>query len=218
MMLKKLAAFFFPPKCVLCRGLLQKGEKGLCSRCISQVSTVSKGKFKVSFVARWTSLWYYKDDVRRSILRYKFYGQRSYGPVYAALLAEKLRQEDMLDFDILTYIPVSPLRRWKRGFDQMALLGQFVAQELGSECTKTLRKIRNAPAQSGIQGSAHRRANVLGAFQVLHPEAIRGKRILLLDDVLTTGATASECARILLTAGAASVDLATLAISPGKHS
>ena len=95
MMLKKLAALFFPPKCVLCRDLLQKSEKGLCSRCISQVSTVSKGKFKVSFVARWTSLWYYKDDVRKSILRYKFYGQRSYGPVYAALLAEKLRQEDM---------------------------------------------------------------------------------------------------------------------------
>ena len=74
-----------------------------------------------------------------------------------------------------------------------------------------LRKIRNAPPQSGISGDAARRANVLGAYRVTDPDALRDKRILLLDDVITTGATASECARVLLTAGAKSVNCAAVA-------
>ena len=75
----------------------------------------------------------------------------------------------------------------------------------------TLKKIRHNRRQSGIRSEAQRRANVLGAYRVLSPEGVRGKRILLLDDVLTTGATSGECARMLLTAGAKEVHCAVIA-------
>ena len=76
---------------------------------------------------------------------------------------------------------------------------------------KLLKKIRNNPPQSGISGAAERRANVLGAYQVIQPERLAGMKILLLDDVITTGATAGECARVLLTAGAEEVHCGAVA-------
>ena len=123
----------------------------------------------------------------------------------------KLLEEDLADFDILTWVPVSPLRRFKRGYDQVELLARAVGRELGTEPIRLLRKTRNAPPQSGISGEAARRANVLGAYRVTDSQAIRDKRILLLDDVITTGATASECARTLLTAKAKQVNCAAVA-------
>ena len=77
--------------------------------------------------------------------------------------------------------------------------------------TATLKKVRHNKKQSGLGDISQRRANVLGVYRVLDPEAVRGKRVLLLDDVLTTGATAGECARMLLTAGAKEVHCAALA-------
>ena len=73
------------------------------------------------------------------------------------------------------------------------------------EPVQTLKKIRNNRPQSGITGQAQRRANVLGVYKVLCPQELSGKRVLLLDDIITTGATAGECARVLLTAGAKEV-------------
>ena len=76
---------------------------------------------------------------------------------------------------------------------------------------RLLKKVRNNPPQSGITGRAERRANVLGVYRAVHEEEIHNKRILMLDDILTTGATAGECARILLTAGAAEVHCGVVA-------
>ena len=74
-----------------------------------------------------------------------------------------------------------------------------------------LRKIRNNRPQSGISGEAKRRANVLGVYRATDPEDLAGKRVLLLDDIVTTGATAAEAARVLLTAGAKQVHLGCIA-------
>jgi predicted amidophosphoribosyltransferase len=71
--------------------------------------------------------------------------------------------------------------------------------------------VRNNPPQSGINGAAARRANVLGVYRAVQQEQISGKRILLLDDILTTGATAGECARVLLTAGAKEIHCGVVA-------
>ena len=156
-------------------------------------------------------MWYYEGDVRSSIIRYKFHGRRHYASAYGRILAMKLQSKLLDDFDILTWVPVAPLRRLKRGYDQVELLAKAVGTELSVTPTKTLRKIRNTPPQSRIRDAAHRRANVLGAYRAFQPEAIRGKRILLLDDILTTGATAGEAARVLLTAGASEVHCAAIA-------
>ena len=75
----------------------------------------------------------------------------------------------------------------------------------------TLKKVRNNRPQSGIVGQAKRRANVLGVYRAVCPQEVRGKRVLLLDDIITTGATAGECARVLLTAGAKEVHCGVIA-------
>ena len=92
-------------------------------------------------------------------------------------------------------------------------MAKAAAEELGLEAVPTLRKIRNTKPQSTMGDAAHRRANILGAYEVIDPVFIKGKRILLLDDIITTGVTASEAARMLLTAGAKEVKLATLAVA-----
>ena len=91
-----------------------------------------------------------------------------------------------------------------------------MGQELGLAPVPVLKKIRNNRQQSRITGTAERRANVLGAYRMMNPEAVRGKRVLLLDDILTTGATAGECARMLLTAGAEEVHCAVIAAARSK--
>ena len=204
---------FFPPKCVLCKRVLSKEETDLCKACRENQPEYDVHKIKLSFLAQWTGLWYYKDDVRTSILRYKFYGRRSYASAYGRLLAMKLQKEGWDDSDILTWIPISRQRKQSRGYDQSELLAKAMAEELGWELTPTLRKIRNTRPQSTMGGAPQRRANILGAYQVIDPNLVRDKRILLVDDIITTGATASEAARMLLTAGAKEVKLATLAVA-----
>lgn len=214
-MFDKLLRLLFPPKCILCKELLTDRETDLCHCCRQNVPEFPKSNFKLSFVARWTGLWYYKDDVRQSLLRYKFWGKRSYAGAYGRLLAMKLQNTGLDDFDLLTWVPVGPLRRLSRGYCQVELLARAVCGELNVVPVSTLKKVRNTPPQSGIPDAARRRANVLNAYKAVNVLSFQGKRILLLDDVLTTGATASECARVLLTAGAKEVTFAALAVA--KH-
>lgn len=208
---EKLKNLLFPPKCVLCGKLLGKEETDLCRTCRVEAPEFSRAKNSLSFLAGWTAVWYYSGYVRRSLLRYKFYNARSHAGCYGRLLAMKLLAQGWDRPDILTWIPISPRRKRRRGYDQVELIAQAVARELNLPLTPTLRKIRHTPPQSGISGAAARRANILGAYQVLKPEDIQGKTILLLDDILTTGATASEAARTLLTAGAEQVYCAVVA-------
>ncbi len=203
-------SLLFPRKCVLCRKILADRETDLCHDCRKTAPELNKTKLKISFVARWTAVWYYKDNVRSSILRYKFGHARSYAGAYGRLLAMKLQKEEF-DFDILTWVTTGWLRRWKRGYDHAALLAGAVGKELGVTPVKVLKKIRQTPPQSRLTSAAARRANVMGAYRVIDPELVKGKRVLLLDDIITTGATLSECCRILLVAGAKEVSCAAVA-------
>lgn len=195
----------FPEKCILCRKVLEGAETDLCHTCRAEAPECPVGKQKRTFLDSWAAIWYYEGYCRRSILRYKFRGARHYAAPYGRLLAMKLRQIHPAGFDILTWVPVSPIRRFTRGYDQVELLAKAVGRELGMEPVRTLRKIRHNRPQAGISGAAERRANVLGVYRVTDPALVRDKRVLLLDDVITTGATAGECARVLLTAGAKEV-------------
>ena len=112
-----LLDLLFPPKCVLCQRLLAKDQTDFCPDCRVNAPVFSKSKFTISFVASWTGVWYYKDMARKSLIRYKFRGQRNYVHAYAQALALKLRQEQMDSFDVLTFVPIAPLRRFVRGYD-----------------------------------------------------------------------------------------------------
>lgn len=204
-------ALLFPPKCILCRRLLGDSETDLCRQCRTETPRYPRRKRKLQFLDSFAAVWYYEGDVRRSLLRYKFYHARSYAPAYGRLLAMELLQVHPEGFDVLTWVPVSPLRRLRRGYDQVELLAKAVGRELGMAPTPTLRKVRHNRPQSGVAGAAQRRANVLGVYRAIDPELVRGKRVVLLDDILTTGATAGEAARTLLTAGAGEVHCAAVA-------
>ena len=201
----------YPRKCTLCQTLLSGQETDFCHECREKTEKFTKAKSNIPFVAHWTALWYYKENVRRSIHRFKFGYRRHYANVFARQLAMKLSGSLAEDADILSWVPVSRLRKLKRGYDQSELLCRAVGKELGIPVTPVLKKIRHTPPQSGLPDAARRRANVMGAYKVLDPKSLAGKRILLIDDVVTTGATASECAKVLLTVGAKQVYLAAIA-------
>lgn len=200
----------FPPKCVLCGKLLEKEETDICHDCRCDTPEFPKSNLKLPYLAHWTALWYYEGKVRKSILRFKFHGERSYGEIYGRQLAMKLLSDD-ISFDMLTWVPISRLRRWRRGYDQVQLIAEAVGKELGVTPISTLIKTRHNRPQSRLGGAAQRRANVMGVYRLTENAPIQGKRILLLDDILTTGATAGECARVLLTAGAKEVSCAAVA-------
>ena len=209
--LNLIYGLLFPPKCVLCGDLLRSGEQDLCKECRSEAHLFPNGKRKLQFLDSFAAVWYYEGSIRRSMLRFKFYGRRSHAVSYGRLLAMELAKEFPDGFDVLTWIPVSRGRRLRRGYDQVELIAKAAAKELGMEATPTLKKIRSNPPQSRITGEAQRRANVLGVYRVRQDADIRGKTVVLLDDILTTGATMGEAARMLRTAGAEQVHGAAVA-------
>ncbi len=206
-----LLEFLFPPKCVLCGKILRNGELDLCRECRLTAPTYPNRKKKLHFLDSFAAVWYYEGNVRRSLLRYKFQGRRSYAGSYGRMLAMVLEREYPEGFDVLTWVPVSRLRRLRRGYDQAKLLAIAVGRELNLEPVPVLQKIRNNRPQSGLKGGEARRANVLGVYQLREGVNLTGKRVLLIDDILTTGATAGECARMCLGAGAREVHCAAVA-------
>lgn len=209
--MKWLLNLLFPPKCILCGELLPKGQRDLCEECLIFGPDYPNRKKHTQFLDSFAAVWYYEGNVRKSILRYKFYHARHYAPAYGRFLAGKIAEVYPEGFDCLTWVPVSPLRKLTRGYDQSALLAKAVGAELDMIPVPLLKKIRHNRPQSGISKEEKRRANVLGAYRVTDSQCVVGKRCLLLDDVLTTGSTAGECARMLKTAGAKEVHCAVLA-------
>ena len=210
-MLRKCINALFPPKCVLCGKILEKDETDLCRACWADQPEYSQEKLNVQFLDSFAAVWYYERCVRRSLLRYKFHGARHYAPVYGRLMAMRVLRECPEAPEVVTWVPVSALRRFRRGYDQVELLARAVAKELGVPCVRLLKKVRHNPPQSGISGHPERRANVLGVYRCADVAYTKNKRILLLDDILTTGATAGECARVLLSAGGSQVHCAVVA-------
>ena len=211
------AGFFldllFPPKCVFCGRLLRRGESGMCPGCQRELPWLTEGaaEQKGEFFSLCVSPLRYQDKVRDSIHRYKFSGRQGYARIYGALVAQCISDHLAGRYDLITWVPLSRARRRERGYDQAFLLANAAALALGDVAVETLRKERHTRAQSSLEDESARRANVLGAYEIVDPELIEGKRVLLVDDVITTGATISECARILRTFGAADVVCATLA-------
>lgn len=130
----------------------------------------------------------------------------------ARALGERLAAALPLDqrFDVIVPVPLHWRRRLARGFNQAALLAGAVARRYAVPVSPALKRRRRTGSQAGLS-HAQRRANVSGAFAVRRPKRVRGRRVLLVDDVMTTGATASACAAALKQAGAAYVAVLTLA-------
>jgi len=148
----------------------------------------------------------YEGSLRKLIHLFKYSGMRRLARPLGALLADALPRDRQ--FDLVTAVPLHWRRRWQRGFNQSELLGKAIAHARGIPAAGVLRRRSSTRAQAGLS-NAQRRENVSGAFRARR--RVNGLRVLLVDDVMTTGATAGACARALKKAGAKSVSLAALA-------
>ena len=171
---------------------------------------------QVRFTEAGAVSFYYEGALRESFLRFKFGGAAHYAAVYGAWMAHTIEDKLAGRFDTLTWVPVSRRRRRSRGYDQSELLCREIAKRLGLEPVRLLRKTRNPPAQSTMADPAGRRANVSGAYEPERAARLDGRRVLLIDDIVTTGATLAECSRVLRTAGASDVVYAAFA-APRKQ-
>ena len=151
--------------------------------------------------------------MREAILAFKFKGRLEALECFGSLMAQTAAETFSGEFDAVTWVPVSRRRLRKRGYDQARYLCASLCVDWHTEPQETLRKVRDNPAQSGLEDAAARRANVLGVYEAVKPEEIAGKRFLLVDDICTTGATLGECVRVLKAAGAAEVVCLTLAVT-----
>lgn len=150
------------------------------------------------------------------ILRFKFGDRPQLAKPLAAMLAEVWRSQPVF-IDLISSIPLGSRRRRERGYDQAQLLAKCLAQELDLPYRETLVRRRETKAQSRLSREERLR-NVRGCFSVVSPSvAWQGKRILLVDDVLTTGATMTESSRALLAGGAIEVFGLTLARGSGFY-
>ena len=207
-----LLDLLFPPRCLLCGELLD-GEKFLCGSCRKSAPWCHKVKTKSQFLDSITAVWYYKENVRSSLLRFKFGSQPQLAAGYGRFLGAQIRRTCPGPFDYLTWVPTASRRKFHRGYDQAELLCRAVGKELHMKPVRLLKKVRNNPAQSGLSDPAARRANVMGVYRPAGSRMLAGKRILLIDDILTTGATAGECARVLRAQGASQVHCGAVAVS-----
>lgn len=203
----------FPPKCPFCEKLLEKSSDGMCPRCQRTLPwlTEESAEQKLKDVSLCVSPLRYQNEVRESIRRYKFHGRTGYGGIYGALVAQCINDHLKGRFDMISWTPLSKKRERSRGYNQAFLVAQVVAKELEIPLVGTLHKVRDTPAQSGLTNERERHSNVLGVYALADKGLVEGKRILLIDDVVTTGSTLSECAGVLRMGGAKDVVCATVA-------
>ena len=206
-----LCDLLYPPKCMLCGRLLRDSEAVLCGRCGHELPEWDNAPRRVPGYERCAAAFVYEEPIRGSILRFKFHGMQTYAVQYARWMAVRVRGELRTSFDFVTWTPCSRRRRWSRGFDQAELLAKALARELDLEARPTLEKFRHRPPQSKTKTAAKRRANGQGAYRLLPGADVRGRTVLVVDDILTTGATLGECGRILRQAGAKALYAAVIA-------
>ena len=208
-MLDWLPDLFYPPRCAFCRRLLSEKEKGVCRFCRRTYENRCIRR-ELAHCSCCVAPLSYEGAVRDSLLRYKFRGVAAYGAAYADFLA-KCIDESQISCDIITWVPLSRRRLRKRGYDQARILAEETAKRLNLPCEKLLEKRVDTKPQSGIRDAESRRKNAKGVYICCAPSKAEGKHVLLIDDIVTTGATLSECAAVLEKAGCAAVVAAAAA-------
>lgn len=221
---KRLLAFLFPPACPLC-GTPVSIHGELCGDCWTAFNWIdgakcvrcgypfaldmdnamcpvcASGKCELDWIR---SACVYDDASRMAMLPFKHSGRISYAGFMSRAMIWALRDIDTSDIDFIMPVPLANRRLFKRAYNQATLLARPIAQVLNLKLDYDSVRRKHRPSM-GHLNSRQRAQNIHGVFKVVRPENIRGKNILLVDDVMTSGATFSELRRALINAGAANV-------------
>lgn len=198
------AVFPYIPVCVVC-GVEKDVNAYLCPACAKDMAQLAAGQTRICGYAAHAP-YIYDGATAKTIQSFKYSGARWLSCFMAQAVAQSVFTAQ-LKISCVCHVPLHEKKRRKRGFDQAALLAQNVAQLLGKPYVTALMRVRNTPTQTKLNNQ-QRLVNVEGAFA---PATSVSGHVLLIDDVLTTGATAAECARVLEKAGATAVTIATFA-------
>lgn len=224
--LRNLCDFVFPPSCPLC-GASTSVHGEFCAECWTMFDWIDGAKCSqcgYPFASDWElsapvlcpmcaagkcelnlirSACVYDDASRTAVLPFKHCGKIKYGYAMSRAMIWALRDTDIKP-DIVMPVPLAWRRLFKRGYNQASILARPIARAYGVriDVSSVHRSYR---PDMGHKNARQRAENIHGVFRITRPDKIRGKRILLVDDVMTTGATFSELRRVLMRAGAASV-------------
>ena len=201
-LLKSLIDLIFPPKCEVCR---KSSEVALCQDCFVEIKFMKPhlGIYSVSA---------YEGVLKEAIHRFKFKNRKALAEPLAILMVKylgHLPSFDHQEIDTIVPVPLHNKRLRERGFNQAELMGQVIAKYLEKPLYNALARIKKTKAQFDLPRD-DRFHNIKDAFKVVDSKAIYNKRVLLLDDIYTTGATIAECSKCLRIAGAKRVEVLTL--------
>lgn len=225
---ERILDWFYPPKCILCETLLplEKKERFLCEHCKQHRGWLEKpvcqkcgGKIgggeilcqrckEEDFIFEKGIAVFSYQQVKPVIAHFKFKEFKRDAIPLSMLMTEYLETfypEIIKEADLLIPVPMHEKKKRQRGFNQAELLGEGLGKRIGIPCLlNNLRRIRETTPQSKLS-SLQRKENLKGAFDLLLPDEIRGKTVLLIDDIFTTGTTVNECAKVLYQGGAKKV-------------
>jgi ComF family protein len=224
--LADFVSLIFPQVCLACTEPLARGEDHICTGCRTQLPYTDYHKLPPSDNPLARKFWG-KLPVRHSLsyLRFlrrgrvqhllhqlKYQGQRDIGRVLGRWYGAELSDFGLApEFDLIVPVPLHPRKLAKRGYNQSDSFAEGLAQSMNIPWSaSTLRRIEHTASQTS-KNRTERWQNVAEVFEVAAPESVLDKRILIVDDVLTTGATLEACAAVLLAAGCREVSIATIA-------
>ena len=210
---ERVLDLLFPPKCPFCQKILADPRAPVCPVCRTRLPWLEgkAGERRVDFSDGCFSPLAYRDSVPQAVHRYKFSRVRALGKPLAALMARCLEERLPERADLICWAPLSEKRLRERGFDQARLMAEEVGRLLNIPAGPVLKKTRDTAPQSELEEASARRANARGAYTLLPGADLAGKQVVLVDDVVTSGSTLSECAALLRQGGAEKVYCLTLA-------
>src|SRR2546423_5218503 len=227
------ASLFYPPTCAICSANIERSEyvcgdcearaprvvAPFCAKCsepfpgaITQTFSCANCQHRALHFHCAVAAYRSRGLVREVLHQFKYGKQRHLRHPIAKWLSESLSDARLCGrhFDVVVPVPLHPARERERGFNQAALIAELFATSARVPARPVLERIRYTTTQTAYD-RAERMENLHGAFRLRKKQDVRGLHVLLIDDVLTTGSTLSECARVLRAAGAVSVHAATAA-------
>lgn len=214
-LIKDIEFLIYPPRCCVC-GCKVFGKEVICSKCKSefQRNTLMRCFHDPCFEEKFWCItpFYYRGTAKKAIIKFKFYGKIELAEFLSLEMSKAIKQSKInLHFDYITSVPLSKKRLKRRGYNQSELLAKSCANHLNLPYVSCLVKQKDNKEQHTLKKS-ERKDNVKGVYRVIENMDLVGKRILLIDDIATTGFTLSECAKTLVLAGAKKVVCSTAVI------